>query len=178
MRRASQQGRPPRSGRYRHPYHPALVTVPIGAWAASLVFDIASHVVSKPAFLTVGSRWLIAIGIAGAAIASLAGFMDLASIPERTEAYRTACAHMAINVVIIFAYAGNLLWRERAASSATVVGTGMLALSAASVALLVLSGFLGGRLTFRLGVGVADQVTHPAVSRASRHNVPPGAGYR
>ncbi|MGW0424100.1 hypothetical protein [Streptomyces sp. NPDC003015] len=30
------------AGPYGHPFHPILVTVPIGAWVASLVFDIAS----------------------------------------------------------------------------------------------------------------------------------------
>lgn len=33
------------AGPYGHPFHPILVTVPIGAWVASLVFDIASHLV-------------------------------------------------------------------------------------------------------------------------------------
>ena len=36
------------AGPYGHPFHPILVTVPIGAWAASLVFDIASHLVADP----------------------------------------------------------------------------------------------------------------------------------
>jgi 3-phenylpropionate/trans-cinnamate dioxygenase ferredoxin reductase subunit len=32
-----------------------LVTVPIGAWVASLVFDLASHVIADPGFLARGS---------------------------------------------------------------------------------------------------------------------------
>jgi uncharacterized membrane protein len=36
------------TGPYGHPFHPILVTVPIGAWVASLVFDIASHIVDSP----------------------------------------------------------------------------------------------------------------------------------
>ena len=39
------------AGPYGHPFHPILVTVPIGAWAGSLVFDIASHLVADPGFL-------------------------------------------------------------------------------------------------------------------------------
>jgi hypothetical protein len=34
-----------------HPFHPILVTVPIGAWVSGLVFDIASHVIGDPNFL-------------------------------------------------------------------------------------------------------------------------------
>ena len=54
------------AGPYGHPFHPILVTVPIGAWMASLVFDIASHVTTGPGFLAQGSLWLIVIGLIGA----------------------------------------------------------------------------------------------------------------
>lgn len=54
------------AGPYGHPWHPILVTVPIGAWVASLVFDIGSRLVSAGAFLVQGSLWLIAIGVLGA----------------------------------------------------------------------------------------------------------------
>ncbi|HSL08998.1 MAG TPA: DUF2231 domain-containing protein, partial [Pseudonocardiaceae bacterium] len=47
------------AGPYGHPVHPILVTVPIGAWVASLVFDLASHLVADPGFLARGSLWLI-----------------------------------------------------------------------------------------------------------------------
>ncbi|MFF8882681.1 DUF2231 domain-containing protein [Streptomyces flaveolus] len=35
------------AGPYSHPFHPVLVTVPIGAWVTSLVFDIASHLAHR-----------------------------------------------------------------------------------------------------------------------------------
>jgi uncharacterized membrane protein len=156
------------AGTYGHPYHPALVTVPIGAWSASLIFDVASRLVSKPAFLTTGSRWLIVIGIAGAIVASIAGFIDLASLPEGTAVYRTACAHMAINVGLIFAYVGDFEWRERVRTGP--VSAGMLALSGACIVLLAVSGFLGGRLAYRFGVRVADEATQAAGYHVGRHN--------
>jgi uncharacterized membrane protein len=31
------------AGPYGHPWHPILVTVPIGSWVASLVFDVSSR---------------------------------------------------------------------------------------------------------------------------------------
>lgn len=39
------------AGPYGHPFHPILVTIPIGAWVSSLVFDIASRIVATPGFL-------------------------------------------------------------------------------------------------------------------------------
>ena len=177
-RRTMRPVTPRPSRRYRHPYHPALVTVPIGAWAASLIFDIASHLVSSPAYLTAGSKWLIAIGIAGGVAASVAGFLDLVSIPAGTRVYRTASAHMVINVLLISAYAVNLVWREHTPARVAIVGTGMLALSASCMALLAVSGFLGGRLTYRFGVRVADEVTQAAGYRAGQHYAQPESDYR
>lgn len=49
------------TGPYWHPLHPMLVTVPIGAWVASLVFDVGSLLAGKPGFLAQGSEWLIAV---------------------------------------------------------------------------------------------------------------------
>ena len=147
------------AGPYGHPYHPMLVTVPVGAWVISLGFDIASQVASRPGFLAQGSEWLIAAGVLGAVAAGLAGFLDLAVIPPGTRAFRTACTHMCVNLMLIFAYAGNFAWRYRARSHGGPVDLRMLALSVASVAALAVSGYLGGKLTYRYGVRVASEVT-------------------
>jgi uncharacterized membrane protein len=173
-----QPASPPVSRPYRHPLHPALVTVPIGAWVASLIFDIASHLVSTPAFLTEASKWLIAIGIAGAVAASFAGFADIALIDEGTRAYRTAYTHMFINMVLIVAYAANLIWRAHTPARVAAVGPWMLALSATCVALLTVSGFLGGRLTYRFGVHVADDVARTAGHRGDPRYARPESDYR
>jgi uncharacterized membrane protein len=157
MRQAKEPVSPLLAGPYGHPYHPMLVTVPIGAWVISLGFDIASHLVARPGFLVEGSEWLIAVGVVGAIVAGAAGFLDFGGIPQRTPAFRTACAHMCINVVLIFAYAVNFAWRWHIHPRNVPVGAGMLALSAASVAALSVSGYLGGTLAFRYGVRVAAE---------------------
>ena len=159
MRQAKQPVSALLAGPYGHPYHPMLVTVPIGAWVTSLAFDIASQLVSKPGFLAKGSEWLIAAGVLGAVTAGLIGFLDLAAIPAGTPAFRTACTHMTVNLLLIFAYAGNFAWRYRTDSHGAPVGLGMLALSAACVVALGISGYLGGKLTYRYGVRVASEVT-------------------
>src|SRR5215467_7273400 len=102
MTEPQQQAKHPVSvlaGPYGHPFHPILVTVPIGAWTASLVFDIASHVTTGNGFLAQGSLWLIAVGIAGALAAACAGFLDLFAIPMGTTAFRTALVHMTLNLI-------------------------------------------------------------------------------
>jgi uncharacterized membrane protein len=147
------------AGPYGHPIHPILVTVPIGAWVCGLVFDIASHVVDQPGFLTQGAEWLIAIGILGALAAALVGFLDLFVIPAGTAAFRTGLLHMSLNLAVTAAYAGNFFWRHGDYTHGHPVAGGQLALSAVSLAVLGVSGFLGGKLAYRYGVRVADEQT-------------------
>lgn len=163
MTTAAQQAKQPVStmlaGPYGHPFHPILVTVPIGAWVSGLVFDIASRVVDDPGFLAKGSVWLIGIGILGALAAALVGFLDLFAIPSGTPAFRTALVHMTLNLTVTAAYVANFLWRQGNYGSPESVHIGPLVLSAASLAALAVSGYLGGKLAYRFGVRVADEST-------------------
>lgn len=145
------------AGPYGHPFHPILVTVPIGAWLSSLVFDIASQFADHPGFLNQGSEWLIAIGVVGALVAATVGFLDLLAIPGGTSAFRTGLVHMSLNLCITAAYVVNFLWRHGSYTRPDAVGGGPLALSAVSVATLAVSGYLGGKLAYRYGVRVADE---------------------
>lgn len=147
------------AGPYGHPVHPLLVTVPIGAWVGSLVFDIGSHIAGRPGTLADGSQWLIAIGVIGAVVAACAGFLDLFAIPAGTRAFRTALVHMSLNLVVTAAYAGNFAWRHGDYGKGHAVTGGQIALSAVSLAVLSVSGFLGGKLAYRYGVRVADETT-------------------
>lgn len=142
------------AGPYGHPWHPILVTVPIGAWVSSLIFDVGSHIMPGSEFLVQGSAWLIAVGILGALLAACVGFLDLFAIPTGTPAFRTALLHMGLNLPVTAAFGINLLWRGGESGS---VAPGMIALSAASLAALAVSGYLGGKLAFRYGVRVADE---------------------
>ena len=157
MRRAKKPISARLAARTGIPYHPMLVTVPIGAWVVSLVFDIASHLVTRPGFLARGSEWLIAVGVLAAIVASTAGLLDLAMIPVGTAAFRTACTHMFINVSLMFGYVGGFAWRYQTDVAGHAVGFGPLALSAACIVALCVSGYLGGKLTYRYGVRVAAE---------------------
>ncbi|GIG60047.1 hypothetical protein Lfu02_44190 [Longispora fulva] len=144
------------AGPYGHPFHPILVTVPIGAWVASLVFDVGSRLVSADAAaLSTGSRWLIAIGVLGAVAAAMVGFLDLFAIPTGTRVFGTALVHMGLNLTITVAYLISFLLRD----AGRAVPTGLIVLSAACLAGLGVSGLLGGRLAFHYGVRVADEDT-------------------
>jgi uncharacterized membrane protein len=163
------------AGPYGHPFHPLLVTVPIGAWTASLVFDIASRVTTGPGFLAQGSLWLIAVGVIGALAAACTGFLDLFGIPAGTPAFRTALVHMTLNLLVTAGYAAGFAWRYGSYHRPGPVAAGPLALSAGCLVLLGVSGFLGGKLAFRYGVRVADESTqasgfiNPEAAGPARH---------
>lgn len=156
------------AGPYGHPFHPMLVTVPIGAWVASLVFDVASLLVEAPGFLARGSFWLIAIGVLGALAAAAVGFLDFFTIPSGTAAHRTALVHMGLNLGVTGAYVGNLAWRWPAYGSDMAVGVGPLVLSALSLVALAVSGYLGGKLAYRYGVRVAAETVQAEGFRPRR----------
>jgi uncharacterized membrane protein len=145
------------AGPYGHPFHPMLVTVPIGAWVCSLVFDVAAYIVESPGFLTRGSTWLIGIGVVGALAAAIVGFLDLTAIPTGTRAFRTGLVHMTLNLAVTAAFVGNFFWRQADHGQADPVGPGPLLLSVLSLAALAVAGYLGGKLAYRYGVRVADE---------------------
>lgn len=143
------------AGPYGHPIHPILVTVPIGAWVASFVFDLASRWATDAATFASGSRWLIGLGVVGAVGAAMFGFLDLAAIPGGTRARRTGYIHMTLNLVVTGIYVASFAVRD----PQRPVPAGLIVLSAVTLAALGASGWLGGKLTYRYGVRVVDEST-------------------
>ena len=144
------------AGPYGHPFHPILVTIPIGAWVASLVFDILSRNADDGADFARGAYWLIAIGVVGALLAALFGLLDLLAIPRRTRARAVGLTHLVINLVVVALFVASFIWRaDRDAYVPT--SWGLFVLSGVALALLVVSGWLGGMLAYRYGVRVADE---------------------
>jgi uncharacterized membrane protein len=132
-----------------HPIHPMLVTVPIGLWLFSLACDLV-HVSgsANPAWPTV-ALYALGGGIVGALIAAIPGLVDLLSLPPG-PARRTAIVHMTINLTVVVLYVINLWLRADAAE----VRGAPLWLSVVGVALLGVSGWLGGKLVYVYGVAV------------------------
>lgn len=154
--------RTPVAGPYGHPVHPILVTVPIGAWVCSLLFDIASRAADDPEHFSHGSYWLIAIGLVGAVAAAAFGLLDLLTIPRRSPAWRTGLTHMALNVLVVVLFAVSFAWRWGERPEPGEVSIAQIALSAVALVLLAASGNLGGKLAYHDGVRVADEATQAA----------------
>lgn len=146
------------AGPYGHPLHPMLIPLPIGAWITSLVFDIASYTAGEAEVFVKASFWLIAVGIVGALAAAVFGLMDLVTIPRGTKAFTTGLTHMVLNLVVVGLFVVGFAIR-RGQLDETPVATGPLVLSIVAIALLGISGWLGGHLAYRYGIRVADEET-------------------
>ena len=131
-----------------HPLHPLLVTIPVGLFVAALVSDIA-FVTDGSHGWAVASRWLLGGGLAGALLAALAGFADFAG-NARIREFRDAWLHLFANLTMVLIQGVNLILRLPDAEVAGSIG---IVLSAAAVLILLFSGWKGGELVFRHGVG-------------------------
>lgn len=143
------------AGPYGHPFHPIAVIIPIAAWVSSVVFDAVVVLGSSPEPFVIGARLLIIIGLIGAAVASVLGFLDWVNIPRRTKARATGFTHMVLNLVVIAIFVGSLLLRgndDRVSEFAVILSVGGLLI-------LSISGWLGGKLAHTYGVRVADERT-------------------
>jgi uncharacterized membrane protein len=157
--RGKRPASPTLAGPYGHPFHPILVTVPIGAWISSLVFDIGSHAADNGRPFAQGAMWLIAIGVIGALLAAAVGLMDLLTVPRGTLAFRTGLTHAGLNVLVLASYVINFFWRQSGYDTVNAVPVGQIVLSAITLAVLAVSGSLGGTLAYRYGVRVVDERT-------------------
>jgi uncharacterized membrane protein len=162
---AAKEPRTPLAGPYGHPFHPVLVTIPIGAWVAAIVFQIAAEADDgKEAMFAEGASWLSGLGIVGALAAALFGLMDLLTIPRGTRAFGTALTHMGLNLAVVALFVVDFV--VRASQGRDDVRAVNWVLSLVAVALLGASGWLGGKLAYHYGVRVADEQTQAEGFRA------------
>jgi nitrite reductase/ring-hydroxylating ferredoxin subunit/uncharacterized membrane protein len=124
-----------------HPLHPPLTDVPIGAFTAATVLDLAG-----------GERFadavekLLALGIVTTLPTASAGLADWSDTYGSEQ--RIGLVHAAANVTSLCLFAGSLAAR-RLGSRALGRTLGL-----AGMTTLLTGGYLGGHLSFAEGVGV------------------------
>jgi uncharacterized membrane protein len=130
-----------------HPVHAILVSVPVGLWIFALVADVAALLSNDTTWLTV-AFYCIGGGVVGALVAAVPGLIDLLSLRD-PAVRRIGFSHMALNLVAVGVFAANFLAR-----SGSFDRRGPWWLTLAGVAIIGLSGWLGGEMVYRHGVGV------------------------
>jgi uncharacterized membrane protein len=158
-----------------HPLHPALSHIPMGLFPAALVFDILSRAGVGGNAMVQTSFYCIAGGLIIGLLAAPAGFTDWLGIKPARPAYKQALWHMGLNALVVVVWAINLGLRWNDLGAQTKVGLSSLILSALGTALLIVSGYLGSRMVFDQGVGVArfSKGKWCRLALESGSNVPP-----
>ena len=130
-----------------HPIHPMLVPLPFGMWVLSLACDIIAAYAADPTNWKIVALYAMVGGIIGALLAAIFGLVDLLSLPAAIR--RTALAHMGINLTVVVLFVIDAWLR--------VSGSDPVWLSVIAILLLLVSGWLGGKMVYRLGVAVDTQ---------------------
>ena len=135
------------------PLHAILVSVPLGAWTGTAVFDGLAACGAGKTMDTAADATLI-LGLVGALGAAITGLNDWADVdgPPR----RIGAVHALLNITSMALYGASWLRRRssKAGSRSTariLATTGFLVISASS--------HLGHNMVYEHGVGVQD--THP-----------------
>ncbi|HEY8224301.1 MAG TPA: DUF2231 domain-containing protein [Pyrinomonadaceae bacterium] len=148
-----------------HPIHPMLVTFPIGLWVTSFALDIWYYFERNPTWL-LASKFMIAAGCLGAIAAAVAGIIDWTGLKDR-RVVRIANWHARLNIAALIVFTLSLYFRMQRGGS--IVGhrlTIPFLLSFVGVILVCISGWLGGEMAYRHGVGVEVQRDTPEEAQA------------
>ncbi len=138
---------------FGHAIHPILIVFPLGLLSTGVIFDVIYLIRGNPTMATV-AYYMIAAGIIGGAVAAVPGWIDWFAISSGTRAKSVGLTHGLGNVLVLLIFIGSW-WLRRDAPN---YKPDMLAyiLSFAGAGLALLTGWLGGELVERLGVGVDD----------------------
>jgi uncharacterized membrane protein len=135
-----------------HPIHPMLVPFPIVCFILTFVADILYTRTHDTSWST-ASVWLLVVGLLFAALAAIAGLTDFLG-DDRVRGASDAVKHMLANVTAVVLELVNVILRWR--DTGFIDSTGVY-ISGIVVLILLYSGWKGGDLVFRHGIGVNDR---------------------
>jgi nitrite reductase/ring-hydroxylating ferredoxin subunit/uncharacterized membrane protein len=124
-----------------HPLHPAMTDVPVGCWTATAAFDLIGQEQAADATLKLG-----VLGALGSAITGAAQWYDL---QEMEEPRRLGALHATLNTGALGLYVASWMLRDRGLREAGI------ATAMAGYAIASSSAWIGGHLSFVLGIGVS-----------------------
>ena len=123
-----------------HSLHAAVIPVPVGAWSATMVFDLLGE--ERAADLT------LALGLVGAVAAAATGAAQWQDTTNQEEPRRLGALHALLNTAATGLMAGSWIMRRQGRRK---LGIG---LSTVGVGVNLASAWLGGELAYELGIGV------------------------
>lgn len=146
-----------------HPIHPMLVNFPLGLLVTTAVFDLV-HLVTGNGYWSGIAFWMIAAGVITGVLAAIIGTIDALAIPSGTRAKSVSVLHGSGNALILVLFAVSWILRYNNPGNPPVAA---YVLSFLGAVLLGVTGWLGGELTLRLGMGVDEGANLNAPSSLS-----------
>ena len=137
---------------FGHPVHAMLSDAPVALLGSSVVWDAAALARGEAFWWALGF-WNIALGVAAAAAAAVAGLIDLAALDKESPAAATAVTHMAAALGAVALFGGSLMARGGPGAPEGVGLATTVTLDVLGLAVLSAAGWLGGHLVFHFGVG-------------------------
>jgi uncharacterized membrane protein len=144
-----------------HPLHPPLTDTVIGAYtfatlaATADVLDISDDAATHGWWLAILAGLLFTIPTA------ITGFADWLRIETGTPLWRTATAHMIVNLIGSAVFLATLLVGKDSFDTGDI-GTAAYVLTLVGIAILTVGGALGGTIVFVHGMRVLNLVDLPA----------------
>jgi uncharacterized membrane protein len=148
-----------------HPIHQMLVVFPLGLLATAVIFDCLTLFLGNPQW-SQAAFYMIGAGVIGGLLAAVFGLIDWLAIPDGTRAKAIGAWHGLGNVVVVALFAGSWMLRWDSISAPSDFA---LSLSFLGVLLVLITGWLGGELVNRLGVGIDDGANVNAPSSLQWH---------
>ena len=131
-----------------HPTHPVLIALPIGAWSVSAWHDGLGALTGDARHDDVADAAL-RFGIVTAVAAAVTGVVQYADTEDAVR--RETAVHAALNSLALGMYVASAVLRARGRRA------GGRRLAAAAVTVVGASGWLGGDISYRHGVGMRPQ---------------------
>jgi uncharacterized membrane protein len=138
-----------------HPLHPALVHIPTALWPAALLFDLLSRTDFAGPVPVQISYYAIMAGLVVALVAAVTGLADWSDIKPEKPAKKLGLIHMVLNLTVAGLFALNLWLRAQLPPTTDAVPLYLIGLTLIGNLILLVSGYLGGRMVYDHGISVA-----------------------
>ena len=152
-----------------HPIHQQLIVFPLGLLGMAVIFDIIS-LATKNARWTDIAFYMIGAGIITGLLSAVFGLIDWMAIPNNTRAKSVGLTHGIGNVIVVLLFLGSFYFRWPEPANVPPLG---YVLSFVGFGIALFTGWLGGELVDRLGVGVDNGANLDAPSSMSSRTARP-----
>ncbi|MBD2748858.1 DUF2231 domain-containing protein [Microvirga sp. BT688] len=156
-----------------HEVHPALAHFPVALLPTAVAADLIGRLTNNDSLMDMG-RQLMPVAAASVAATGIAGFAAQEAVKTSDVSHDILVTHRTLNIGLLALSVGLAAVRSRSRRPSA----GYLLAGLAGAALVTYSGYLGGRMVYAHGVGVAPangiepertpEVPHDGFGRAAR----------